>query len=351
MNRLRLYDVRTSRFPSVMGVCTADVAAIADRVNSVQRRLIYAKEGRDEGWWGTWAEVVFNVSREQPYITLPREIARLEAIDVCSFPVPLRNQFYEYQTFGNGRMPKESRWATCRSYIREGFTRNNAITSIEMTNAPQFITAYPTSAEDIGKRILIQGLDVDGNIIYSQDGPNQVVGTFLTFSPPNSSTTAMTLTQINGIQKDVTVGPVRIYQHDPASGEEVLLLTMEPGEQTASYRRYYLNGLPCNCCQSPDSGNQVQVTALAKLEIIPVVTDTDYLLIQNLEAVIEEGQSLRYSEMDDPSAKQMAQERHIQAIRLLNGELNHYIGKDQVAVNFKPFGSSPLRKYKIGSLQ
>lgn len=351
MKRLRLYDIRTSRLPSLIGLCTSDVPAIANVVNTVQSRLIYAKEGRDEGWWGTWAEIVFNVSRESPYITTGPEIARLEAMDVCSFPVPIQNQFYEYMNFGNGRMPKTSRWASCLDFIRQGYTRNNAVTFIEMTNAPQYIVAYPTSSLDIGKRTLIQGFDVDGSVIYSLDGPNNVQGTFLTFAPPTSSMTGMTLSSLTGIQKDITVGPVRYYQHDPVTGEEVLLLTMQPNEQTASYRRYYLNGLPCNCCAAPNSPNQVQVTALAKLELLPVVTDTDYLLIQNLEAIIEEAQSMRYSEMDSSTAKQMAQEKHLQAIRLLNGELNHYIGKDSVAVNFKPFGSARLGKIKIGSMQ
>lgn len=340
-----------SRLPGLIGLCTGDVATIADRVNTAQRRLIYAKEGRDEGWWGTWAEIVFNVSRESPYITLPWEVARLEAMDVCSFPVPIQNQFYEYLNFGNGRMPKESRWAACRDFIRQGYTRNNAITSVEMTNAPQYIVAYPTDAQDLGKRTLIQGVDADGGTIYSQDGPNNVQGVFLPFTPPNSVMTPMTLNQLSGIQKDITVGPVRYYQHDPETGDETLLLTMQPGEQTASYRRYYLNGLPCNCCVSPSSNNQVQVTALVKLELLPVTVDTDYLLIQNLEAIIEECQSIRYSEMDSTTAKQMASERHLQAIRLLNGELNHYIGKDSVAVNFKPFGSARLGRYKIGTMQ
>lgn len=351
MKRLRLYDVRTSRLPGLIGLCATDVPGIANVVNTVQRRLIYAREGRDEGWWGTWAEIVFNVSRSEPYITLPADIARLEAMDVCDFTIPIQNQFYEYMNFGNGRMPKQSRWAACRDFMRQGYTRNNAVTFTDMCDAPQYIVAYPTSSQDIGKRTLIQGIDVDENVIYSNDGPSNVEGTFLSFAPPSSSMTSMTLSSITGIQKDITVGPVRYYQHDPETGEEVLLLTMQPNEQTASYRRYYLNGLPSNCCASPSTNDLVQVTALAKLELLPVVVDTDYLLIQNLEAIIEEAQSMRYSEMDSTSAKQMAEERHVQAIRLLNGELNHYIGKDSVAVNFAPFGSARLGKLKIGNMQ
>jgi hypothetical protein len=54
--------------------------------------------------------------------------------------------------------------------------------------------------------------------------------------------------------------------------------------------------------------------------------------------------------MDNPSAKQMAAERHAQAVRLLNGELNHYLGADQAAVGFRPFGSASLSNARVGTL-
>lgn len=352
MNRLRLYDCRNSRLPALVGLCQDNVIGIANYVNTAQRRLIYAKEGVGEGWWGTWAEIAFNVSRNEPYITLPREIARLEYIDACDRPVMIHNQFFEYLRFGNGRLPKTF---VCRDQcgILSGYTRNNAVTFVEMTNAPQYITAYMTDSQDLGKRVFIQGLDANGDAIYTTDNTNNVQGQFLTLATTAPQTT-MTISQLTGIQKDQTVGVVRIYQHDPTTGDEVLLLTMQPSEMTASYRRYYLNQLPRGCCCAPGSTDDtlVQVTGIAKLELIPVQVDTDYTLIQNLEAIIEECQSARYSEIDNPSAKQMAAERHSQAVRLLNGELNHYIGKNDVAVQFAPFGSARLsRSYrKVGRL-
>lgn len=344
MQRLRLYDLRNSRLPSLIGKCQNDLLEIANYVNTAQRRLLYAKEGVGEGWWGGWAEIAFNVSRNDPYITLPREIARLEFVDACDCPIQIHNQFFEYLRFGNGRLPKNFR---CRNAcgILSGYTRNNAITFTEMTNAPQYITAYMTDAQDEGKKTLIQGLDANGEIITSQNVATQIEGTFLTLVTP-SAQTPMTLSQINGIQKDVTVGVVRYYQHDPTTGDEILLLTMQPSETTAMYRRYYLNQLPRGCCCVPGANDDslVQVTAIAKLELIPVVSDTDYTLIQNQEAITEECQSVRYSEMDNPGAKQMAAERHIQAIKLLNGELNHYVGKNDVAVQFYPFGTARLNR-------
>jgi hypothetical protein len=339
-----------SRLPGLIGLCQSDVNGVAEAVNTAQERLIYAKESGEEGWFNTFAEIVFNVSRAQPYITLPREVARLEVINVCNKPIPVQNQFYEYLSFGNGRMPKTDR-RCAGPEIKEAYSRNNAVVFTEMTSAPQFISVYLTDAQDIGKRILIQGLDADGATIYSQDNENQVTGVFLALASP-SVMTAMTLSDLQGIQKDITVGQVRIYQHDPNTGDEVLLLTMEPGEMTASYRRYYFSNLPCGCCAAPGATDDttVQVTAIAKLEPIPVRVDTDWLLIQNRQAIIAECQSVRYDEMDTQAAKQMARERHEHAIGLLNGELAHYIGKESVAVGFAPFGSARLSRRRIGSL-
>jgi len=346
MQRLRLIDCRNSRLPSVVGLCQDNVPGIAGFVNSAQRRLLMCKESCDEGWWGTWAEVAFNVSCSQPYITLPREIARIESMNMCDEPVAVQNQFYEYLQFGNGRLPKAR--ANCGCQIQQAYTRNNAITFVEMTNAPQYIVAYLTDDRDIGRKVLLQGLDESENVIYSTNVQYQVTGVFLTLNTP-SVQSVQTFSQLNGIQKDQTYGVVRIYQHDPTTGDEVLLLTMEPSETTASYRRYYLQSVPRNCCGTNVEGN-VQVTAIAKLDLIPATSDTDYCLIQNLEAIIEECASIRYAEMDSPVAKQMSQERHRLAISFLNGELNHFLGKDQVAVNFAPFGSAHLTRQKVGRL-
>lgn len=345
--RLRLYDCRNSRLPTVIGKCQSDIVSIRDYVNTAQRRLLFAKESGDEGWWGTWGEIAFNVSRSTPYVTFPREVARVMAINVCNRPVPIQNQFFEYLEFGNGRYPKSF---CCRQFL-QGYMRNNAVTFTDLSNAPQFLTAYPTNVQDVGKRVLIQGIDANGASVYSQDDLGQrVSGLFISLAYPFIST-PITYSRLTGIQKDVTLGPVLIYQTDPNTGEQVLLLTMEGGETTANYRRYYFNGLPCSCCPSPDNpSTQVQVTAIVKLDLIPVVADTDYCLLGNLEAIIEECASSRYSEMDSVAAKTMAAERHLQAIRLLNGELTHYMGLIKPAIQSWPFGSAKLEKQRIGSL-
>jgi hypothetical protein len=349
MPRLRLYDVRLSRLPELVGKCQADITAVANYVNSAQRRLLLCREAGDEGWWGTWAEVAFNlVSRNNPYITCPREIARLEKLDVCGRPMWIQNQFYEYLDFGNGRMPKRHGDSDC---FRQAYTRNNVVTFTDQSIAPCKIRIYASDPADVGSasRVLLQGLDQNGNPVYTTDNLNQVTGEFVTLQSPFADS-LFSWNQINGIQKDQTIGNVQIFQVDAITGNQTLLLTMEPSEKVAGYRRYYLHNLPASCCHVPTNVVPVQVTAIAKLELVPVQVDTDYLLFQNLEAIIEEAQSVRYSEIDSEAAKKMAQEKHTQAVRLLQGELVHYLGKTTAAVNFAPFGTARLERQKIGTL-
>jgi hypothetical protein len=355
MQRLRLIDCRLSRLPRVVGACSADINTIADYVNTAQRRLLYCKEAGEESWNGTWAEIAFNVSRTQPHITLPRGVARLELVNVCQRPIPIQNQFYEYLEFGNGRMPKLRSCLGGHGRILQVYSRNNVPTFTDLTpGSPQFIVIYPSDPGDVDgtKRVFLQGLDQNGVRIVTKDGGNVVDGMFVPIVSP-FATAPFQMSEIQGVQKDITDGPIQFFAMDPATGVQTLLLTMEPGETTAWYRRYLFNPLPFNCCQTvppvqPSTPQLVQVTAISKLDLIPVVVDTDYCLIQNLEAIIEECSSVRYSEVDSATSKQMAQEKHRQAVGLLNGELTHFYGQDTPALAVQPFGSAKLSRLKVG---
>jgi hypothetical protein len=355
MPRLRLADVLNSRLPPLIGHCSGDVAGVAEYVNSAQRFLLYCKEAGDEGWVGTWAEMAFNVSRGDPYIVAPREVARLEQIDVCGQPVQINNPFFEYLQFGNGRMTKR-RGDHCGRI--QGYSRNDAITPAPLVNPPKIIRIYPGDPADVqaGRRVFIGGVDSNGNTVYTQNGFNLVAGSYVTLASPFVDQ-PMQFNRVLDIQKDATVAPVQIFQVDPVTGVQSLMLTVEPGELVAGYRRYFLSGLPLNCCrpqinpcQPPPPGiaTTVQVTAIAALELIPVSVPEDYCLIQNLEALIEECCAVRYRGMDSAASKPLAQEAHIQAVRLLNGQLNRMYGVDQPAVGFYPFGSAKLDRLNLG---
>ncbi len=345
--RLNLYQLRKSRFPRVLGLCQDNIPEIAAYANSIQETLLFDKAAGEESWNGTWAEIFFNVSRTQPFITLPREIARLEAVNVCNNPIALNNQFFEYLQFGNGRMVKGR--CNCPDTLA-GYERNNAILFTELTNTPQLIRAYINNAQDVGKRAIISGLDSNNKEVYSQDNLVIVQGQFAAFDSPFVTWT-LPFNRITGISKDTTAGEIEFYQVDPTTGDEVLILTMQPSETIASYRRYYFNNLPCSCCPVPGAvEGTVQVSAIAKLQPVPVVVDTDYLLLTSREAFIEEAQCLRLSEADTGSAQQMAARHHQRAIQLLIGEAGHYHGILNPAVGVNYFGDEHCNRADLAMI-
>lgn len=346
-----------SRGPATIGICASDLPACCQILNAAQQRLLYARETSDTGFWGAWAQIVFNLSRTSPTFTAPREVGRLIAVDVCKYPIPVVNQWYEFLEFGVGYQPKSNTCASDQCAIMRAYDRGVVPTFTDLTPTNKTIRVYPSDSADAGLRTLISGYDNNNQPLTSLDGPVQVNGVYVSFQLPFAdlvvpgTTTQIEVSKLTGIQKDITIGPVSYYEVDLTSGAATLLLTMEPGETTAGYRRYFVNWLPRSCCNPPGTvSTNVQVKALAKLELIPARVDSDYLLVQNLEALISECQSIRYSEIDGAESKQQAQERHVQAIRLLQGELTHYEGRNSPAIGFFPFGSAKLSNQRIGSM-
>jgi len=343
--------MRNSRLFRAIGICQGDVLQTCDYLGSAQERIINAVESGDEGWWGTWAEMAFNITIASPFVTLPRGVTRIIDPAVCDQPVALQNQFYRFLRFGNGP----------RSFVNRTmgnmtvFDRGTVPTMVDLdaTSEPQIIRIY-SSEFDAGKRVLVQGLDANGQPVRSMDGYANVEGEFVVLATPFVDA-AFRYKQITGLQKDVTNSPVDIRQADPTTAAEKTLVTMEPSEMVSGYRRYFVQNVPYNCCgtvePSPCIGVlppfSVQVSFVAKLDVLPLTADTDYLIIQNREALIAECQSVKFSERDGEDARKQEILKHKEAIRYLNGELFDKLGKTHPAINFAPFGSARLERIKI----
>jgi hypothetical protein len=320
-------------------------------VNEAQRRLV--KAGGETGWWGSWARVVFNVDvQNDPFITCPRSIARIINMDVCRWPVRVQNEFYEFLEAGIGLQPGTNCAgdALRNCNLMESYDRGLFPTFRDLVPGNKRLRFYVTDAADVSRRVLVQGRDGNAQTIRSLDGLVQVQGIFVTLTTPFVQT-PFDISFISGLQKDITIGEVPVYEYDTVTGQQRLISTLEPSEQVAGYRRYFLNGAPKNCCDpATTSATTAQITTMAKLAFIPVIADTDYLLIQDIDALKEACQAVRFGEMDDSLSAQQFQTRHANAVKLLNGELRHHLGKDQPAIGFAPFGTAHLQRQMIGSL-
>jgi hypothetical protein len=328
-------------------VCASDRSAVAAYVNEGQERLITDPMAPEEGWWGGYAHMLFNlaVTNFTGSLITPREIARIDVLDICTRPRRIRNGFYEYLQFGTGHKPRPCN-PVCSS-MSQAFDRDNVPTLIDFpTSAPQFIRIYPTNANDVGKRVLLQGLDKNGMRVIGLDNTTSaaISGELVNLGAP-FVTSLNEYQTIDGIMKDPTLGPVTFFTVDPVSGSQTQLSSMEPSETTASYRKYLFDGIPPQCCNTP-SGT-VQVDAQCKLDFIPVLSNSDYLIIQSIPALTEEVQAIRYSRMDSTQAAAFEQKHHVRALQLLNGQIDHFEGKTRTAISLKIFGSDRLRPQPI----
>lgn len=339
--RITLQQVADSRIPQHLGLCSGDLPRLASFINEAQQRLIMA--GGEDGFWGCWDKVVFNVSRTDPYITLPPEYARMVAMDMCRMPIKIQNEWYEFLESGIGYQTPCDWCGPLQTYER-GIVN----TAYELTPTNQYIRVYLTDVRDVGKRVLFSGAkDQNGNGIYTQDVTNPVIGFVLTMASP-FVTTAYIVSSLGAIQKDETYGDVVIKQVDATTGAESLLARLTPKMRVPTYRRYFLQGLPRNCCQ--DDQTTVQITTMLKLEVNKVSRPTDFLILGNLAALKEECSSIRHGEMDDDASKRKSILEHTLAIRLLNEELTHYLGTQRPAISVAPFGRASLRRQAIGTL-
>lgn len=338
--RLTIHQIQDSSIPETVGLCASDLPSILKGANEVIQRLLVAPELGDAGWHGTYAKAVFTVNPTNPYVTTPRDVARLEDIDVCNQPIKVENQFWEFLLFGEGlKKPPCTVGSQCGEM--RALDRGTVSTWVDIP-AGNAMRVFLTNAADKNKRVFFKAIDANGNPIYTIDNGVQVNGFFVSLDTPFvDSLYTMSVGGILGIQKDTTLGPVSIYGVDPGTGVQTLLTTLAPNENNPSYRRYFLSNLPKQCFQCGLPTGNVQMTAMAQLEFVPATCSTDYLLIGNLPAIKSEWMSMRLERMDNPTAKAESKAHHKDAIRYLQGELVKYEGKSRPALGYHPFGRNP----------
>lgn len=346
MRRSTLSMFRAQWPSEALGICQSD-PQVANYCNDATERLLIDPLTPETGWYGTSVVVVLTgvVSNGSVYVTTPREIARLTDIAVCQHPIPIRNGWYEYLRFGTGLEPKTCRAAGCGSQF-SAYERPNVYTFSDLVGT-KTIRIYASDARDSGKRVLVQGKDANGQVVLTTNPGSALTapGEYVVIQFPFVDT-ANTYTKIDGLQKDECYGQILFTQVDPVTLVESPLSTMEPTEGTALYRRYLINGIPSTnlCCTGSPT---VQISAQARLDFIPVANETDYLLIPTVPALVEECRSIRFSRIDTPAAAQQTIISHQRAIALLNGALDTYLGKTNVAVRVPLFGSQPLRRQPV----
>lgn len=319
-------------FVQATGVCDAD-----DRLaltNKAQRMM------NDMGeYWGTRAEIRFCVS--EGCITTPREVKKVLAVDICNTVKRPVNGWYEYGEYGWGKRPCHA-CAPVRDIELTGTWPGYS----DITGSNKTIRLYPAHASDAGKHVILQGYDANNLWIRSQVSGVWIDGEQVTLAVPyvDSTNTFKTLTSVI---KDATNADVAVYEYDTVEDTERAIARWQPSETTPAYRRYNIDpwdNIGCACCCPEDDDGYRTVTALVKLEYIPVAVANDWLLLPNVDATAAMCQSILASQRGD---QLNAEKFRADCARELRNELVARTG-EQPSINVHLFNGAGFNRVMRG---
>ena len=333
-----LGDARNSDIPLLADLCADDVR-VANIVNQAQRMII--RRGK---WWGLYQKIRICVTTSG-CITWPRQVAAIENIAVDEVPVKVRNEWYEFLENGPGLVPKRSSsCGTCAQDMcwagLELYDRGTAPMFNDILPPNKKLRLYPMAAADAGKRVLVKGHDSNGIAIRTTDGAEVIDGFYMTLALPYVDS-AMELRDITSLQKPETDERLLAFEVDTTTAVQRQLGDFESDELIPNYRRSFVYSLTgtSTCTRT--------ITGMAKLEFAPAVRDTDILMVGNIDAIEFMVQSI-LKRKANLEGEAIALERA--ALRELNQELDHRLGKDKQAIGLRVFGSAKLGYKRIGSL-
>lgn len=297
-------------------------------INEAQQRLITRGE-----WWGLSAR--YQICTDQNCLTWPRQFASIEAMWTCAGPVVLRNQWFEFLEYGPG-----VQGGHCGCDLTS-YDRGRAVTFADIVPTGKKLRVYCDSIADVGKVLLVQGYDDNGNWIIESPTYN---GFRIVLSMPYTDSTYF-VSSITGVQKDETNANVRVYEWNVAANTQRAIAIYEPDETRPEYRRSLVHGLAAGSTGDSDCQKSV-VVVQAKLAFIPAKRDTDYLLIGNIPALKDMCQSIKKAENNLGEEALFWEQK---AINELQRELNHYTGDgERIAVNMQGgamFGSGSVENF------
>jgi hypothetical protein len=146
----------------------------------------------------------------------------------------MRNEFYEFIEPGIGLQPSNTCNCTTPCNTLQTYERGTVPTFRDLTSTgnPKLLRVYPSDTRDVGgTRILLQGLDQNGNVIRSLDNGIDIEGEYVIQLSPFADSLNY-FSSITGVQKDITAGDVLLYEVDSVTGTQVLLPDTKPRRTT-----------------------------------------------------------------------------------------------------------------------
>lgn len=326
---LTLDEAKASReLSSVAGVCT-DSDTFISLLNQSTRKLMTRGD-----FWGTVQKV--RICVRDHCIVWPRWVGRISATKNCRHLANDVNFWHEFLPMTNDDI-----CGHCEHDFFNVVHSGHVPVYRPIECDPKYLRVFIERQSDIGKKIVFFGIDYNGQPIRTvhSDG-NFRDGVELIFAMPYV-TSPFPLKGVNRAVKDVTEGPVRVYQWDSAHDTLLDMAVYDPDETSPAYRYSMIHDrrARCSCPQA--------VQTLVKLEFIPVRYAHDRVLIENLDALQLMMTGCKLIEQGNISG---ARDAELEAIRELNLELRNRFPPEQTAVSNRVFGNAPLSRHTAGMI-
>lgn len=277
------YTLASAKEGGLQGAAAAcsDSDEFIEKVNKVQRRLL--KRGN---WFDT--ELLFRFCVYNACVTWPRWVGAVTAMRPCRMPsVEIRNNWYAIygpsDCFAGQLTMRDAGTGPCYNEI-SGTTGKK-------------IRAYAEKSIDIGRKITIYGTDAATNLPLRM--PDGTPGLELVLTATYVETT-VDVKHITAVTKDETKGYVFLYEYETATALTRDLAMYEGNETNPRYRKSLISNLcAIPACPESDGVQMHRVDVMAKLEFIPVKNDSDFLIIDDFDALGLGLQALRMEEANN----------------------------------------------------
>lgn len=281
-HRLRWRDVKSMLAGGVSGFCEDDPRLLAI-ANEAQEMLLHT--GKSVGTTPTFRFCVPSSS----CIVWPREIETPEALCVDKQPFTIRSGWYEFLENGFGEIAESDN--LCRTLIDRG----EVCAFDEVVGTNKKLAVYADKDGNTGKYITLQFIDQYGQRVRKNFNGAEIEGEKLAIGAKGTyvyTTNVCLPGGLYAVQKDRTVGMIRLYSYDTVTTELKPLAYYQPDEEVPSYRRSLIPSLANAGCE------QTSVTVRAKLRFIPATGDDSWLIISNARALRLAVQAIK-KERDD----------------------------------------------------
>lgn len=321
---LTFLDLQQSSIINVSSV-TPSSDAFRLLINDAVRQLM-----RRGDWPGSIQPMYLCLNRG--CVVWPREVGQIRRLNLCNQQVHVENQWYQYLPWDG------KRWdGSCGSWsgTSYGSWAGSSLTAVGQGRSPVFqdvlgdgrtIRAYPESSLDIGKTLTLFGTDNGNQPLVTKGTGAWNDGITTTLALPYSTFTVLgsqvNVRAINRIRKDVTKARVRLYAWNAATSVLEDIGIYAGSETNPSFLRQSFNA---GCCSGSNG-----VLALVKLAYVPIVTDQDLVLIDNIDAIKLMCQAIKLREAGD---NQGGDKKEQDAIRELNLSLQDQ-DADTVPIDF-----------------